>query len=85
MGTRTIFILSFGMTGFDDALYPCVRGAVGGEFQQVACDAGGIVAGCAGFFQIISEHRDYSESLDFIEVVDDLAGTLNGVFGFQFF
>ena len=62
-----------------------MRGVVGDEFQQVAGDAGGVVAGCAGFFQIISEHRDHSERLDFIEVVDDLAGTLTGVFGFQFF
>ena len=58
-----------------------MRGVVRDEFQQVAGDAGGVMTGCAGFFQIISEHRVYAQRFDLIEIVDDLAGALAGILG----
>ena len=65
-------------------LYLRVRWVLHYEFQQVAGDAGSIVAGYAGFFQIISEHRDHAQGFNLIEIVDDLAGALAGVLGLQF-
>ena len=60
-----------------------MRGLMRDEFQQVASDAGGVVAGYAGFFQVIAEHRNHAKGFDLIEIVDNLAGTFGRILGLQ--
>src|SRR5580704_8699025 len=57
---------------------------LGGKLHQVAGDPGGVVAGDACFFEIISENRDHAQRFDGIEIGNDLASTLECVLGPEF-
>src|ERR1700679_124090 len=59
-------------------------GGVSCELHNVVGDAGGVVAGDAGLFQIVAENRDYAQSFDGIEVGDDLAGAFLRILCLQF-
>src|SRR5579864_73671 len=64
-------------------VHPDLRGMIGCEVQQIAGDPGSIVAGGAGFLEIITKNRNHAKRLNGVEIVDDLAGALLGIFCFD--
>ena len=57
--------------------------ALGWKLHQIAGHPGGVVAGDAGLFQVVSQHRDHAQSLDRIEIGNDLACTFERVLGLR--
>src|SRR5580704_4059756 len=53
------------------------------KLHQIGGDPGRVVTGDAGLFQVVSQNRDDTQSLDGFEIDNDLAGTFERVFGFE--
>jgi len=52
--------------------------------HQIGGDAGGVVAGYASLFQIVSQDGDHAQGLDGIEIGNDPARTLERVLRLEF-
>src|SRR5579862_8800364 len=53
------------------------------KVHQIMSDAGGVVAGDSGFFEVVTENGNDAQRFHLVEIVDDLAGGFESVFRFQ--